>query len=498
MVKTQNIEYMNDSKMTATRDAEERDSTVVVGERLESSPFHHLATNPGNHDRSGGEDSSQALSPVFTTLPSGGFRLELGAGEYPFRRWMPALGRVITGRFAFDTETTVIDEDRPARIPVLVVGTAFDGRQGWFITADDMRAFLAAHPANPLIFHNAAFDLAVLQATYDRQRWPVDIYARVEAAKVADTQILARLLVLATAGHSARNQCSLDYCSQKYLSLALPKDLKTASGDSVRRTFGRYLGRPFETIPTDYLRYAAADPVATWLLFERLKSEVPVIKAEASWAFGYATPAWLDAQWKQHGPLTHDIQLKASIALDRISRTGVLIDQSRRDEKVAALESQMEAARRELALAGLPVEGKGASAALRKRIERLATSDRNIPILRTDTGQVATDEEQLKELSAYDPVLGVILRYRHASKLHGTYLKKMSGRVPRQGLGTGAKRHLWNPNRYLFPGWLPSGGQAQGVFSGVLGRKARPARCQWRRLRLQARQPVRHLGSLIV
>ena len=154
-------------------------------------------------------------SPCFTSSPSEpAFLLTLGAGQYPFRRWLPALGRVITGPFALDTETTLIDEKRPAHIPLLVLGMAFDGRQGWFITAEDMPAFLAAHPANPLVFHNAAFDLAVLQATHDRLGLDLDIYARVEAGKVADTMILARLLSLGTVGHSARSQCSLDYCAR--------------------------------------------------------------------------------------------------------------------------------------------------------------------------------------------------------------------------------------------------------------------------------------------
>ena len=101
-------------------------------------------------------------SPTFTLSPSGGYLLALGTGQYPFRQWVPADGRVITGPFALDTETERIDEKRPDRVPALVLGSAFDGRQGWFILAKDMPAFLAAHPANSLVFHSSAFDLAVL------------------------------------------------------------------------------------------------------------------------------------------------------------------------------------------------------------------------------------------------------------------------------------------------------------------------------------------------
>jgi hypothetical protein len=304
---------------------------------------------------------------------------------------------------------------------------AFDGTQGWFIAAKDMPAFLASHPTNQLIFHNAAFDLAVLHANQIRQGagHHIDVYERVLAGRVADTLIMARLIVLATQGHSAINQCALDYCAKLYLGLTLPKDTPAPGGGLIRETFGRFLGKPVEEIPPAYLQYAGGDPVATWHLFQHLKTLLPAIKDLAHAAFGYAGPQWLDEQWKKHGPLTHNIQLKASIVLDVISRTGVLIDQARRDEKVASLQKVVDETRKTLALAGLPTEGKGAPSALRKRIEKLAKADPHIQIHRTETGQIATDEEQLKELATYDPILEVMLEYRQSSKLLSTYANKM-------------------------------------------------------------------------
>ena len=394
-----------------------------------TSPFHPSAKNTGKQGPNEGEVPKNHTSPCFTLSPSGGFVLTLGPNQYPFRQWEPADGRVIAGRFALDTETTKIDETRPANIPALVLGAAFDGRQGWFILAEDMPAFLANHPANPLIFHNAAFDLAVVQAAHDPRGHSVDIYSRVEAGKVADTMILARLLSLGTAGHTARNQCSLDYCASHYLALPLPKDLQTPGGESVRLTFGRYHGKPLEAYPAQYLQYAAADPVATWLLFQHFKTRLPNIKTAATKAYGYAGERWLDEEWKKHGPGTHDIQLKGSIVLDRISRTGVLIDQSRREEKVRILEQIVTETRRTLALAGLPTDGEGKTTALQKRLQRLVYEHKRtgepLPLIYTETGQIATSEEQLKELAGLDPVLEVLLRHRQAKKLLSTYAKKM-------------------------------------------------------------------------
>ena len=340
---------------------------------------------------------------------------------------MPAYGKVLAGPFALDTETTLIEKDRPTRTPTLVLGVAFNGTQGWFIAAKDMPAFLAAHPTNQLIFHNAVFDLAVIQASLNPPGtgFHNDIYNRVLAGRVADTLIMARLLSLATQGHSAINQCSLDYCANLYLGLTLPKDTKAPDGALIRETFSRVMSKPVEEIPPAYLQYAAGDSVATWHLYQHIKTLLPAIKDHAHAAFGYAGPQWLDDQWKKYGPLTHDIQLKASIVLNVISRNGVLIDQDRRDEKAASLQKIVDETRSTLALASLPVDGKGSQAALRKRIEKLAKADPNIQIHRTEKGHVATDEEHLKELAACDPVLEVMLQYRQASKLLGTYAKKM-------------------------------------------------------------------------
>jgi DNA polymerase I-like protein with 3'-5' exonuclease and polymerase domains len=328
-----------------------------------------------------------------------------------------------------DTETTKIDEKRPTHVPLLVLGMAFDGRQGWFILAKDMPAFLASHPGSSLVFHNAAFDLAVLQAAQEGLGLSTDVYSRVEAGHVADTMILTRLLSLNAVGHSARNQCSLDYCARHYLSLPLPKDDKTPDGALVRETFGRYLGKPLDAYPAQYLQYAAGDPVATWLLFQHLKTRLPEIKTAATRAYGYAGEKWLDEQRKKHGPGTHNIQLRASIVLDKISRTGVLIDQTRREEKLADLEQIVTETRRTLALAGLPTDGEGKTTALQKRIQRLANDHKRVgetlPLVYTETGQISTSEEQLQGLASLDPALEVLLKHRQATKLLSTYAKKM-------------------------------------------------------------------------
>ncbi len=190
--------------------------------------------------------------------------IALGSFRCPFRLWTPADGRVFDGLYAYDTETTLIDDDRPYLVPSLVLATACDGRRGVFVPRASVPAFFAAHAGLGFIAHNAAFDLKVTQAVLGDR---LDLYALVDGNKVWDTQVLKRLLSLATAGHTARKGSALDDCARDHLGLGLPKDLRDAEGRDVRTGFGRYLGRPLEEVPEAYLRYAAGDPLATWHLF---------------------------------------------------------------------------------------------------------------------------------------------------------------------------------------------------------------------------------------
>ena len=140
--------------------------------------------------------------------------LEITLGPYrcPFRPWTPDQGRVFDGLFAYDTETTLIDDDRPYLVPSLVLATACDGHRGVFIPRQLVPAFFEAHAGLGFIAHNAAFDLKVTQAVLGDD---LDLYALVEADKVWDTLVLKRLHSLATAGHTARGEGGLDDCARR-------------------------------------------------------------------------------------------------------------------------------------------------------------------------------------------------------------------------------------------------------------------------------------------
>lgn len=357
------------------------------------------------------------------------FNVVFCSHEVPFRRWRPCDGAVYEGGFALDLETTLIDRDRPALVPTLVLAAACDARSGWFITAEDTPAFLAAHLDNLLVFHNAAFDLGVLQETLRRRRLPGDIYGRVDRGLVVDTMVLARLIALASVGDTARSRSSLAAVVGQYLGLVLPKDETDEKGGRLRTGFDLFIGRPFEAIPAKHLQYAGADPLATWLVFECLRIKIGQIAQEAATAFGYVDARALEAAWDRHGPLTHNIQLRASIVMDCLSRTGVLVDHARRDGKVAALQAVITETKQDLDLGGIPTKGEGSQTALRKRIQRLLRLSADIHVNYTDTGQIALDDEQLTNLESVEPLFRRLRQHRAASKLLETYLKKMDGRL---------------------------------------------------------------------
>ena len=278
-------------------------------------------------------------------------RLEITVGSYrcPFETWTPEMGHIFD-IFAYDTETTDIIEDRPDLTPDLVIGTACDGRRGVYLTRDMVLPFFQAHADVPFICHNAAFDLAVTQPVLrDRH----DLYGLVEAGKVWDTLILKRLLTLATEGHTAQGEACLAACAKTHLGIDLDKAVQDTAGHAIRRNFAQYLFAPLTTIPADYLRYAASDALVTWHLFWELNRRIRDVLRDSAHVRGYVDDAWLRDAIARFGPLTHHVQLKASVVCDVLRKNGIGIDQARQAEKlrdVAAKKSTYEQRLRERSL----------------------------------------------------------------------------------------------------------------------------------------------------
>lgn len=340
----------------------------------------------------------------------------------PFVPWKPADGRLFDA-FAYDTETTDIDPHRPYLTPSYVLGAACDGRHGVFIARDHLLAFFQAHQGVPFIMHNAAFDLrvtdAVLQPHYQ-------IYTNVENLLVWDTLILRRLFALATRGNTARGEAKLADCCRIHLGFDLNKTQTDGKGQIVRTSFGQFLGLPPRSIPTDYLTYLGRDALATWHLYHELRQRIDAVLRNASSVWGYVNDAWLQSVIQRFGPLTHHVQLKASILTDALHATGIGLDPQRCDAKAHTVTEVLHACRERMRQRGFLAGAPGSAKTMQTLLTDLKRHNPDLELKTTPSGKWSTAEEDLAELMARDPFFADYVTYKTSEKLLSTYLRKMS------------------------------------------------------------------------
>lgn len=340
-----------------------------------------------------------------------------------FRPWKPAQGRSLKGLFAFDTETALIDEERPWLTPPYVLGAAFDGNVGVFVAREHAAAFFDSHRGLPVVMHNAPFDLAVLNVLAPQLK----IYDWVEQNLVWDTQLLHRLLTLGTEGHtsSGKGQSSLESCAARYLGVDLPKDLLDAAGDDVRLSYGKWLNRRQAEIESVYLEYLAKDVIATRRLYDQLSHRLDRLLTTCGDVWGFVSRAWQAAQVKRWGPQTHHIQLKAAIVLKEISANGLHLDLERRRQIVQQLATVTDELRGRLRDLGY-MPGKGSDKALQEILRRLERQHPGAAFPRTATGKFAANREALEDLADLEPFIRDLLDYKAVEKLRASFFDKMA------------------------------------------------------------------------
>jgi DNA polymerase I-like protein with 3'-5' exonuclease and polymerase domains len=350
--------------------------------------------------------------------------ITLGDVSVPFRPWQSADGQVFEDAVALDTETTLIDDQRPWLTPSYVIGAACNGRHGYFVTRECLSEFLIAHRGVPFLFHNAPFDLAVIHQVAPG----LDIYRRVELGAIWDTQLLHRLYKLGTEGHTAqgKGESTLETCAAEYLSVELPKDRLDSHGKLVRFSFDQYLNRPPSEIEPIYLEYLGKDTLATYLVFQQLGRRINTLLQNSGDVWGFVSSAWLREQAQKFGPLTHHIQLQGAIVLREITANGLTIDTERREELVQQLEAAKEEYRLELLKSGYAPAQKGSNKALQEILRRLAAKHPSVFFPRTERrGDYGTSEEALHSLKGVEPFVDRLIAYRAVEKLLSTFLTRM-------------------------------------------------------------------------
>lgn len=353
-------------------------------------------------------------------------KIVTGSAAADFCGWRPAHGRVFNSCFAFDTETTLIDEERDWLVPAYVLGAVFDGGRGFFLRREHVAEFFEVHRDVPVIMHRASFDLGVLHSVAPR----LNIYDWVERNQVWDTQLLHRLLTLATAGHTARGkgQSTLEFCAREYLGVELPKSLKDSEGDDVRLSYAKWLNRPPQEIEPIYLEYLAKDVMVTLQVYSEVMRRLHETLYSNWRVWGYVSQNWLAAQIQRWGYQTHHIQLKASIVLQAIKATGLHIDLKRKEQLAAQLASVTEEYRRSLREMGYLPGQPGSGKALQEIFRELERKHPEVTFPRTTTGKYETKKEALEDLALVEPFVRTLLEFKGVEKLRSSFIEKMSCR----------------------------------------------------------------------
>jgi len=229
--------------------------------------------------------------------------------EYNVKIWN---GEVLGPFVSIDTETEMVDSwtNTPTLATIQVWGIG--SSTVYYVDTADCLRFLEAHRESTFIMQNAKFDVDVLHKHMDNRI----LYDWYDANRIHDTKILYQLLHLASAGW-VPFKTSLGFLSEKFLGEILDKE------GTERVTFGQYVGRPVTDISEAHLLYGAKDPVATGLVYQKLRE-------------------YIQRHDRYNTLLSHDIQVKGDLALSHIYKNGIGFDIEMRDawmvEKQAILD----------------------------------------------------------------------------------------------------------------------------------------------------------------
>jgi len=142
--------------------------------------------------------------------------------------------------------------------------------------------------------------------------------------------------------------------------------------------------------------------MATWPLFHALKSKIREILMHAEHIFGYVDQDWLRGVVDRFGPLTHHLQLRASIVLDAINRMGLCVDHQAPTGKTGASFQGYASGRRAASAGWFVVHGPGSAADLQNNLTEFHHRHPEVPLKTTESGKWSTAADDLAELGQFD------------------------------------------------------------------------------------------------
>ena len=272
-------------------------------------------------------------------------------------------GQFLGEEVAIDTETTIAPFT--SRDHRLITFQAYAGKGVcFFVEKKDIRSFLNKHIGSRLIFHNAPFDVGVLEHEVPKAL----LHRFYDNNQIFDTLVMFKLLHLAVVGYvPPRNLCTLKALSGKVLNRHMAKDME------VRGTFEQFEHTPTMQIPKEWLRYAAQDAANTYDIYCTLLAEITKIDNKGTL-------------------LSHHIQVKGHYATDNMIKNGMGVDLDRVKELTESIKKDIKGYEDRLAVWGW-VRGRPNIRLVEAQIfERIGIKDK---MPKTDTGLMSKSYDHL-------------------------------------------------------------------------------------------------------
>lgn len=265
-------------------------------------------------------------------------------------------GEELPSPIAIDTETEV----KPSyMIPRLVTCQVYSGGDNcYYIPSDRVTEFFNMHWNHEMIFHNAAFDVRVLEEFTGKSF--LDLYKK---SQISDTAILYRLLHLAIIGW-VPPKYNLALVSEKFLNVILSKE------DDIRMNFGSYLNNE-SNIPEEMLIYGAKDVIATYEIYWHLRAEISKTATTTM--------------------LSQNIQVAGDYVLKRIHENGIGFDLESKDAWLSEKNKELDVISNRLATWGWVRGTKGINERFEAAIALLG-----VELPRTKSGQISSKAEDLE------------------------------------------------------------------------------------------------------
>lgn len=288
---------------------------------------------------------------------------------------------------AIDTETTLIEG---YMIPNLVTfqATDFDTGRIFFVRKEDLPRFFNLHSSHRLIFHNAAFDLEVINKAFEDLHLKFPLFEYIESGDVYDTAILYRLFMLAQTGDVPR-KFNLALLAKEFLFIELDKD------EDIRLTFSQFLvdgQTQWEEMSDRHKEYAAKDSIVTHALYRNLMTRI--------------------SRWKSESDMTHGIQLAGDLVLKRMERRGIGMNLPERNKMMDELLIKSRYHSEVLATYGW-VQGL---AGIKERFEWIMTEFLKLKLPLTETGEVSAAEDDLMQYAGI-PFVDHYIAYHKTNKI---------------------------------------------------------------------------------